>query len=148
MNWDWLTGFERRMAFTVISFPLIANCVFSSCEIFFFHGFEEEYSVFLLSSISQFTVGDGFRFDVPDWILPVMDWHQWRSTNCLHWLTHSVWIGIKLPLLKFIRGSVYLIGGFVVEAEVTFVDKMNLFERLLQCRSAHDCTAYQSIIFE
>ena len=47
--------------------PLIAIWVFSGREKILFHEFEEEYNFFLLSSISKFAVGDGFRFDVPNW---------------------------------------------------------------------------------
>ena len=65
-------SFEQRMIFTVGLFPLIAICVFSGREKILFHGFEEEYNFFLLSSISQFTVGDGFRFEVPNWKLPII----------------------------------------------------------------------------
>ena len=54
----------------------------------------------------------------------------------------------KISSSTFIRGSVYLIGGVVDGAEVVFVDNMNSCERLPQCRRAHDCTAYQSLMFE
>ena len=54
----------------------------------------------------------------------------------------------QISSFKFIRGSVYLIGGVVDGAEVVFVDKIILYERLPQCRNAHDCTVYQSLMFE
>ena len=54
----------------------------------------------------------------------------------------------NISSFKFIRGSVYLNGGVVDGAKVAFVDKLNLYERLPQCRSAHDCTAYQSLMFK
>ena len=54
----------------------------------------------------------------------------------------------KIFSFKFIKGSVYRIGGVVDGADVAFVDKMNLCERLPKCRNAHDCTAYQSLMFK
>ena len=65
-------SFEQRMAPTVGLFPLIAICVFSGRDKLLFHGFDEEYNSFLLSSIPQFEVGDGFRFDVPNWRSPII----------------------------------------------------------------------------
>ena len=76
-------------------------------------------------------------------LLPSMKVHQlfpMINTFGLNWK--------KISSFKFIRGSVYLIVGVVVGAEVALVDKMNLCERLPQCRNAHDCTAYQSLMFE
>ena len=70
-------SFEQRMAFTVGLFPLIDICVFSCREKILFHGFDEEYNSFLLSSISQFEVGGGFRFDVPNWRLVFLE--NWSS---------------------------------------------------------------------
>ena len=65
-------SFEQRMAFEVGSFPLIAICVFSGRDKLLFHGFDEEFNSFLLSSISQFEVGDDFRFEVPNWRSPII----------------------------------------------------------------------------
>ena len=76
-------------------------------------------------------------------LLPSMKVHQlfaMINTFGLNWN--------KISSYKFIRGSVYVIGGVVDGAEVVFVDDMNSCERLPQCRSAHDCTAYQSLMFE
>ena len=76
-------------------------------------------------------------------LLPSMKVHQlfpMINTFGLNWK--------KISSFKFIRGSVHLIGGVVDVAEVTFVDKMNLYERLPKCRNAHDLTAYQSLMFK
>ena len=63
-------------------FKQIFICVFSGREKIIFYGFEEEYNFFLLSSISQFTVGDGFRFDVPNWVLPIIAINERPSIVC------------------------------------------------------------------
>ena len=76
-------------------------------------------------------------------VLPSMKVHQLYAminTFGLNWK--------KISSFKFIRGSVYLIGVVVYGAEVPFVDKMNLYERLPHCRNALDCTAYQSLMFK
>ena len=76
-------SFEQRMASTVGLFPLIAICVFSGRGKILLYGFDEEYNSSLLSSITQFEVGDGFRFDLPNWRLPIIDINERPPIVCI-----------------------------------------------------------------
>ena len=53
----------------------------------------------------------------------------------------------KISSVKFIKGSVCLIGGVVDGAEVAFVDKMNLCEKLHQWSSAPEIGCAIAVFF-